>query len=376
MTASARGTSFQVQNRSPGTGHGSARWTRRVGPTRRTVSRFATAANRVLFLQPPGPMLDLLSKYLTDLRLEIAPPRTHVLSGEQALLVPEGHPSLHFVRRGACLARSAEERHPLPLTYGWALLLSGSRPCSIQTRGPERSTTRQLDWDGGTPLEEIVHPPDDPASALILSARIRLRNRSGLPVQLPIIAALDPERVWSDGWREPVSETVNAELSNPRLGVSTIVVRLLEVLLIQGLRNALRAGAWKAPGWLGALTDPVLRTGLIDAGGDSALRSVGALSAEVCRSPRRVRGRVRSFSGAPPGHLLRELRMERAMRRLEEDYPTLGDIARELGYASVSTFCRAFRREVGCTPADYSRRARSRPFPRRARHPPPRVASD
>jgi AraC-like DNA-binding protein len=281
------------------------------------------------------------------------------------LLVPKDQPSIHFVRRGTCHARSVESPHPLPLGTGWALLLSGTSECSIQTPGPNCSVTTQLDWNGGVPLDEIVFAPKDPGAVLLLSARVKVRSRPGIPPEFPGIATLDPERVWSGRWGEPVVETLNAELSNPRLGVSAIVARLLEVVLIQGLRTELRDGTWRAPGWLGALTDPVLRTGLIDAGNDSALASVAALSTEVHRSPRRVRARVRGFSGAPPGHLLRLLRLERAMRRLEEEQPTLGDLARELGYASVSTFCRAFRREVGCTPTDFWRRSRNRPFPRR-----------
>jgi AraC-like DNA-binding protein len=202
----------------------------------------------------------------------------------------------------------------------------------------------------------------------MLSARIKLVGRPGLPLPLPAIAALYPERIWSKEWRAPLLEILNAELSHPQLGISAIVVRLLETFLIQGLRSELRTGSWRAPGWLGALTDPVLRTGLIDAGSESALASVGALSAEVHRSPARVRARVRGFSGAPPGRLLRQLRMEHALRQLEQAEPTLEDLARELGYAGVSTFCRAFRREVGCTPAEYWRRRRNRPFPRRKRH--------
>jgi AraC-like DNA-binding protein len=114
----------------------------------------------------------------------------------------------------------------------------------------------------------------------------------------------------------------------------------------------------------------------MDAKAGSALASVGELSAEAHRSVRTVSERVRSFSGAPPGRLLRQLRMERALRQLEEAEPTLEGLARELGYASASTFCRAFRREVGCTPAEYWRRTRNRPFSRRSRHPASLPASD
>jgi AraC-like DNA-binding protein len=321
-------------------------------------------------------MLDLLSGFITDLRLEVQAPRTHLLTGQWALLVPRGLPSLHLLRRGSCIARSTESRHPLPFGSGRALLLSGTRECSLEAPGPERTVVPPFDWNGGTPLEEVVFPPEEQGAALLLSAQIKRRGRAGDRVPLPAVSVLDPDQVWTREWREPLLDALNTELSHPRLGVSAIVTRLLEVLVIRGLRTELRAGAWKASGWLGALTDPVLRTGLIDAETESALASVRALAAEVHRSPARIRARVSAFSGAPPGRLLRQLRMDRAMRRLEESEPTLEDLASESRYATVSTFCRAFRREVGCTPAAYWRRTRNRPFPRRPRHPPPRSASD
>ena len=339
--------------------------------------RVTTDPQHVCFLQRvPWTMLDLLSRLVTDLRLQVQVPRTHVFGGEWAVLVPSGPPSLHLLLRGSCRASSAESRHPLPIAAGSALLLSGAQDCKIQACGPERPATSELDWDGGTPLEQRVSLPEDPSAVLMLSARIKMHPRPGRSIPLPAVWALDPERIWSNGRRESVLGSLNAELSYPRLGISAITVRLIETFLIQGLRSDLRIGFWRAPGWLGALTDPVLRTGLIDAETESALASVRALSADVHRSPSRIRARVRAFSGAPPGRLLRQLRMERALRRLEQDELTLENLAHELGYSGVSTFCRAFRREMGCTPAEYWRRSRGRPFPRRPRHPSIRGASD
>jgi AraC-like DNA-binding protein len=203
-----------------------------------------------------------------------------------------------------------------------------------------------------------------------------MESRPGLSVPIPAVSALVPEHIWAGARRESLLETLNAELSYPRLGISAITVRLLEVFIIQGLRSELRVGFWRAPGWLGALTDPVVRTSLIDAATESALASVEALSAEVHRSPARIRARVRAFSGAPPGRLLRQLCMERAVRRLEQDEPRSRTSPASSDYASVSTFCRAFRRAMGCTPADYWRDTRGRPFPRRPRHRSIRGASD
>ncbi len=162
-------------------------------------------------------------------------------------------------------------------------------------------------------------------------------------------------------------ESLLDELSHPRQGVTAIVQRLMELFVIQGLRAELTDGFWSAPGWLGMLTDPVLRTGLGDAECISAPRSVEMLASVVHRSPRRIWAHATAFAGETPGRLLRQLRIQRAFPMLEGESPKLADIARDLGYANVSAFCRAFRREVGCTPAEYHRRVTGRPFPRAIR---------
>ena len=369
----ARRTSLHVRKRRRSVRSRPRRWSIRVGqlsalPLDPTVS--ASCSRR------PRLMLDLLSSFLSDVRLEVQAPRHHLLRGQWALLVPEGPPSLHLLRRGHCRASSAESRHALPIGTGWALLLSGARESTIRAYGPDGPTTSEFDWDGGTPLEEGVSLPADPSAALLSPHESRWWVGLGFRFLSPPSLRSIRSGCGRAGGENPSSRPSTASSfirgsASPRLSSASS-----RSSSSRGSGARYVPGFWKAPGWLGVLTDPVLRTGLLDAGSDSALASVGALSAEVHRSPRTVRARVRGFSGAPPGHLLRQLRLERALRQLEEGEPTLDALARELGYANASSFCRAFRREVGCSPAEYWRRTRNRPFPRRARHPSSGEASD
>lgn len=304
--------------------------------------------------------MDLLSTIVVELGLRLLEPRIHILEGSWSRsLEPGGAASVHWVRHGRCSAWPATARHSLPLDKGCALLLSGEVDCALQAVGPRRPPQETFDCSAGRSLEHPSFPPAGDGVQLV-SAQLDLAARPGrLAHRLPPVVLIRP--------RQPVVEALIAETSHPRPGATAIVQRLLEVFIIQGLRAELTDAFWSAPGYLGVLSDPVLRTGLDETDAPSLPLSLETLAAQVHRSARRVRSRVKAISGESPGRLLRQSRLQRAVRRLEQEAPRLTDIARELGYSNVSSFCRAFQREVGCTPAEYWRRVTGRPFPRPGR---------
>jgi AraC-like DNA-binding protein len=74
---------------------------------------------------------------------------------------------------------------------------------------------------------------------------------------------------------------------------------------------------------------------------------------------REPRGRTlaRAFvagTGLPFGRWRALLRLQAALPRLAAGEP-VGNVARQVGYESVSAFVAAFRRETGVTPARYFR---------------------
>lgn len=54
--------------------------------------------------------------------------------------------------------------------------------------------------------------------------------------------------------------------------------------------------------------------------------------------------------GEAPGVMLRQLRLRQAAAMLESTQMSVNDIALACGFSSANVFCRAFRRERGCTP--------------------------
>lgn len=53
------------------------------------------------------------------------------------------------------------------------------------------------------------------------------------------------------------------------------------------------------------------------------------------------------------GELLNNIRIEKAKQKLSEGLKQIGQISKEVGYASVNSFIRTFKRKEGMTPKQY-----------------------
>jgi AraC-like DNA-binding protein len=167
-------------------------------------------------------------------------------------------------------------------------------------------------------------------------------------------------------------EAVLAELMYPTIACEAVVPRLCEALFVEVLRHHLIDFSWDETGWLRALGDPAVRSGL-DAsrdvqGNPIPLRDVSRSSG---RSRRRFGARLRQFAGLTPSEYLLGTRIRRAARLLRDGETDLSKIAHLTGYGSRPSFCRAFKRELGLSPAQYWRSVHHRRFPRQERASPP-----
>jgi len=81
-----------------------------------------------------------------------------------------------------------------------------------------------------------------------------------------------------------------------------------------------------------------------------------AMAAGLSVSERTLLRRFRQVLADTPLHYLQQLRLLGARRLLENSPLGLEQIVARVGYNDVSTFRRLFKREIGCSPADYRRR--------------------
>jgi AraC-like DNA-binding protein len=310
--------------------------------------------------------LDLLTELLrrTDLRVE--EPRVHTLAGPWAVELPRV-PYVFLILRGCCTLWPEGERHSRGLSDGHLLLTSGAIRCVLHRFGARLDAAGPFDAHAGEPLHEPFFRPRSAESVQLLAAKVQWTLRPFEVLTPPPWVVTSPAALSLSHDRQPLREALGEELLIPRLGRTAAIQRLLEVLLIRALRAELVSGFWSVSGWLGALTDPVLRTALGDAPDLGSVDSVRALAVHSHRSIRRLSARVKSISGLRPRKLLSRLRIADALEALDQPAPGMRAIAHAAGFATVSSFCRAFRREVGCSPTEYWRRRHRRPFPRAAR---------
>ena len=86
--------------------------------------------------------------------------------------------------------------------------------------------------------------------------------------------------------------------------------------------------------------------------------SVSALAAEVGMSRSVFAAAFRQAVGEPPMQYISSVRITRAGRLLKSSTLSVAKIAQRVGYGSVSSFARAFKKELGQTPAVFRRCAR------------------
>ena len=87
--------------------------------------------------------------------------------------------------------------------------------------------------------------------------------------------------------------------------------------------------------------------------------TVNSLAQVACLSRSAFMARFASVMGRSPKSVLRDLRMRRAAQVLAMNSLSVGQIAHEVGYASRSSFIRAFRETYGVDPSEYRARHRS-----------------
>ncbi len=321
------------------------------------------AAPLVLLLQRTAAM-DLLSELVGHLALRCEPPVVHTFEGRWAVQFPAGPPSLHLVRRGRCSLSARVAHHSIGLGEGSLLFLSGAAAATLQAHGPWLEASGRFDWSAGRSIHRAPFPPGTPEAVQLLSTRIAMGHRPGPAHHLPEAVAVGSRQIPLPRSYRPILDGLLEELSMPRIGADAIVQLLLQILVVQALRIQATTGFGSTEGWMGALSDPVLRTCFDDQAELPTRDPARSLACTSQRAARRLSARVKRSSGVGPRAIAQQLRIQRVLQLLEDGVHPLERVAQETGFASVSGLCRAFRREVGTTPGAYWRRVQQRRLPR------------
>jgi AraC-like DNA-binding protein len=297
-------------------------------------------------------MVDPLAEVITLLR-----PRavySKVISGAGAWAVRYsafGQPSFCTMLEGECVL-AVEGQPPLTLVAGDFLLMPATPGFTMSGVAPAAPIF--IDPKAGPgPEGEIRHghpegPPDvrmlggyfafdSPDAALLVSLLPAVLHVRGIG-RLPLLVQL-----------------VREESTAQRPGRELVLVRLIEVLLIEALRGAPTEGA--PPGLLRALADTRLAAAMRYIHGEPARAwTVLELAKKAALSRSAFFERFSRAVGLPPMEYLLAWRMAIAKDLLSRGGIAMAEVAERVGYSSASTFSTAFSRHVGQAPGRYARR--------------------
>lgn len=161
---------------------------------------------------------------------------------------------------------------------------------------------------------------------------------------------------FTDG--DQVDETLKTalmELVAQEVGFGAMSAALLKQVVVALLRRSLRSmDLWVER--FSILSDPQVARAFAEmVAHPGAPHSVSSLARAAFLSRSAFEARFNRAVGRSPMIVLRDIRMRQAAEQLESTTMTVDAIARHAGYASRSSFVRAFRKAHDCDPTSYRR---------------------
>jgi len=137
-------------------------------------------------------------------------------------------------------------------------------------------------------------------------------------------------------------------------GQSAVLDRLLDLVLVDTVRDHFAAHPDRAPRWYSALADEVTGSTLRAIHADPAAPwTVVSLANRVGLSRAAFSRRFRTAVGEPPMAYVKRWRLMLAADHLGDPDLAVGRIATLVGYQSPFTFSAAFKAQFGVSPTDY-----------------------
>lgn len=263
---------------------------------------------------------------------------------------------LYVVRSGSCWFERLGDTPPLRVSVGDVVGVTNNVAHSLRDA---RETPIPCDLRGlpVTPLRSATPPPPDGSRWTRLFVGWVPFHVDPLVRFLPTVIYIPVGNEHGDRIRHLV-ELAESELTGASIesGASSVVRRLSEIIVIELVRFVSEELPGDNPVWSRGLVDPDIARAIAslheDPGRGWTLEALGRI-AGLSRAA--FEARFRRFAGESPLRYVAKLRMQRAAAELERGTRSVAEVADAVGYASVASFHRAFKRELGVTPADYRR---------------------
>lgn len=298
--------------------------------------------------------MDVLSEVLATLRLGHYVSGGFIVGRETGYRFPP-HSGIkcYAVVTGFCWLKTTNKGAAIRLEVGDCVLLSHGEPFRLTAKTHQRC----IDFPCDT-TETLVGPPsnDEDANCLMIGGHFVLGKgvaEAFLHLLPPVIHI--PAESGTAALRVSFEQMIE-ELSNPQPGSYLLAQQAAHTMLIQALRCHMRDQAGTGIGWLFALMDPHISAAMKaiheNPGRDWTLQS---LATYVGMSRTIFAQQFKKKVGITASEYLTRWRLILASNRLKTSDENVLSIATSLGYATESSFGRAFRNFWGCTPRDHRR---------------------
>jgi AraC-like DNA-binding protein len=192
----------------------------------------------------------------------------------------------------------------------------------------------------------------DPRAAVFLCGAYRFAGDigAGLVNALPPVLSI-PARI--DNPIHGVVSLLSGELSHVEPGRQTVLDRLLDVLVVLGLRTGL-ASSSNAPAWFRGASDVRLSRALQAMHGETSKSWTVDELAKISNMSRATFARAfQEVLGDTPMRYLTDWRMTVARDLLRTQDVPMAEVAERVGYSSMYAFATAFRRHHGQPPGQW-----------------------
>lgn len=262
----------------------------------------------------------------------------------------------HYLIEGSLIVEVDGEA-PIEIVAGEIVILPRNDPHILSSAGARLTPTESAQLvkyssDGG--LARIRHGGGGAPTNIICGFLATQGTYNPFLSALPKVLTVDVRKAASRDWIETSVRFAAEELVRGRLAGSSVMSRLSEVLLVEAMREYSASLGDGQHGWLRGLKDPQIARALAVIHRDiAAPLTAEDLAREAALSRSAFVEKFSDVIGMPPIRYLTLWRLEAAKRHLQDSRMSIDQIAQTIGYESEEGFRRAFKREVGASPAKW-----------------------